>query len=91
LGPPPPFDEDDLKLAKRREKKVVHASQRGLTGAADAVGYHHKSRAVIDVGDLGPPPPFDEDDLKLAKRREKKVVHASQRGLTGTAVVGASD
>jgi hypothetical protein len=97
LGPPPPFGEDDLKLAKRREEKAAaRAAQQRLmstTGATASTGdyarLHRSIHAQIDA--LGPPPPFGEDDLKLAKRREEKAAaRAAQQRLMSTARVSSS-
>ncbi len=78
--PPPQFDADDLKLAKRREEKAAaRAAQRqeslssaAASGSTRADAQPHRgSRPADDLSD--PPPQFDADDLKLAKRREEKA------------------
>jgi hypothetical protein len=79
---PPPFDEEDLKLVKRREERAAaRATQRSLQSAGVAAGssreaadpLFRKSQNEADIQGLGPPPPFDEEDLKLAKRLEEKA------------------
>jgi hypothetical protein len=89
FGPPPPFDADDLKLAKRREEKAAarDAQRRSVTSSAAAslslkdVHPHHTSSSSVDAVDaFGAPPPFDADDLKLAKRREEKAAARSSHG-----------
>jgi hypothetical protein len=89
FGAPPPFDADDLKLAKRREEKAAarDAQRRSVTRSAAAslslkdVHPHHTSSSSVDAVDaFGPPPPFDADDLKLAKRREEKAAARSSHG-----------
>jgi hypothetical protein len=85
---PTAFDDDDMKLAKRREAKAAaRAAQRRLMSATGASGstvdevlQHCKTQSEIDV--LGPPPPFDDDNMMLAKRREAKAAaRAAQRRL----------
>jgi hypothetical protein len=91
FGAPPPFDADDLKLAKRREEKAAarDAQRRSVTRSAAASlplgDVHRTSSSAVDA--FGAPPPFDADDLKLAKRREEKAAarDAQRRSVTRSA------
>jgi hypothetical protein len=86
---PPPFDEEDLKLAKRRQERTaaraaMEKSQQGVLSisAAAAIALPESGtqrpgepRAAAHAHDA--PPPFDEEDLKLAKRRQAKALTRS--------------
>ena len=97
LDPPPAFDEDDMKMAEalaaeRRAQKAAARAARGQTSlghsasAADtraAVNPHYRSPSAA-VEDWGLPPPFDEDDMKMAEalaaeRRAQKAAARAAR------------
>jgi hypothetical protein len=82
FGAPPPFDADDLKLVKRREEKAAaRDTQRRGAAASSPLGDVHPHRTSSSAVDaFGAPPPFDADDLKLAKRREAKTAARSAHG-----------
>jgi hypothetical protein len=75
------FDNEDAKLAKRREEKAAAraALKQRVPGAAASASLAHAdaqnatSEAWAAGDGLGSPPPFDEEDAKLAKRREEKA------------------
>jgi hypothetical protein len=75
-----------LKLARIRKEKAAarDAQRRSVTSSAAAslslgdVHPHHRSSSAVDAFDA--PPPFDADDLKLAKRREAKTAARSAHG-----------
>jgi hypothetical protein len=97
---PPPFDEEDFKMVKRREERAAaRATQRSLQSAGVAAGssreaadpHFRKSQNEVDIQGLGPPPPFDEEDFKMAKRREEKAAaRATQRSLQSAGVFPVS-
>lgn len=75
----PAFGGEDLRLAKRREERLSsRAVQPSCLSAAAAEGSttaalqpHHKSHSGAEI--LGPPPPFDFEDQRLAIRREERL------------------
>ena len=95
-GSPPPFDKEDAKLARRLEAKAAAraALKQRVPGATASASLAHvdaqnASSAAWAAGDgWGSPPPFDDEDAKLAQRREEK---AAVRAALKQSLSGAKD
>ena len=94
---PPPFDEEDLKLAERREAKAAAraAQKQSSLSATSALGWTGSdarlrlgSNAVAEPSEA--PPPFDEEDLKLAERREAKAAARAAQKQSSLSATSAS-
>ncbi len=92
MPPPPAFDEEDMKMAEalEAERRANVTTKKAAARYAKAQGSPKTSPAV--VGDWGPAPAFDEEDMKMAEaleaeRRAKKAAarSAKAQGSPGTA------
>jgi len=98
LGPPPTFTEEDMRLyeasvAEKRAKKAaaraakgripLNASAAAVVPRADENAHGRSSSAAVE--DLGPPPTFTDEDMRLheASVAEKRAKKAAARAAKG--------
>ena len=99
--PPPAVDEEGLKLAKQPEENAAAraalkqnslGATAGFGGSGNDTQLRRMSKFVVQPSDANEaPPPFDEEDLKLANRRNEMAAARAakkQSSLRTTAGLG---